>query len=216
MKYTAKALMLGVSAAVFSSVAAAADVHEHGIAELSLAIEARTLEVLLSVPADSLVGFEHKATREADIQAVQKAEAQLRQAYNIISLPKAAACVLKTAQVEHALLDAKTEQDDAHKDHKHEHADHKHEHEEHQHEHEEHKHEHADHKHEHDEHQHAHTDVRASYQFQCLAPEQLSHITFGGFQAFPAIEQVRYQFIGDKGQTGGTLSPAHASIALSE
>lgn len=262
MKQPVTVLALSASMLAFTSMALASDAHEHGIADLSVALEARKLEVMLSVPADSLVGFEHKATRKADIDAVKRAEALLRKAYDIVVLPKAAACVLKSAQVEHSLLDTDghkhNEADHKHDDHDHKHDEANHKHDDHEHKHDEAHHKHDDHDHKHDEahhkhddhdhkhdeahhkhddhdhkhddhehkhgeenhpheaHQHGHADVNVTYQFQCMAPEQLNQITFGGFKAFPAIEQVRYQLISSAGQTGGTLSPAAASIALSK
>lgn len=51
--------------------------HEHGVAQLNVALDGKTLELELDSPAMNLVGFEHAASTDADKAAVAKARAQL-------------------------------------------------------------------------------------------------------------------------------------------
>jgi len=51
--------------------------HVHGVAELTVALEDQTLEIEFSSPAISVVGFEHKAASQAEVDAVSAAETEL-------------------------------------------------------------------------------------------------------------------------------------------
>lgn len=57
--------------------APAQQAHLHGIATLTLALEGDALEISLESPAANIVGFEHQATSENHIKAVEKARASL-------------------------------------------------------------------------------------------------------------------------------------------
>lgn len=46
--------------------------HEHGVAQLNVALDGKTLELELDSPAMNLVGFEHAASTDADKAAVAK------------------------------------------------------------------------------------------------------------------------------------------------
>ena len=59
--------------------AASLDAHVHGVAELTIAIEGKSLEVQFASPAMNLVGFEHKATSAEQMATVKKVETQLNE-----------------------------------------------------------------------------------------------------------------------------------------
>ncbi|NYT46564.1 MAG: DUF2796 domain-containing protein [Candidatus Methanofishera endochildressiae] len=57
--------------------AANLEAHVHGLSEMTLAIEGKSLEIQIISPAMNLVGFEHKARIKKDIAAVENAASLL-------------------------------------------------------------------------------------------------------------------------------------------
>jgi hypothetical protein len=61
------------------------DTHLHGHAELRLALENSSLEVYLESPSANIVGFEHRATSDQQIQAAEAAKSILESPTEIFS-----------------------------------------------------------------------------------------------------------------------------------
>lgn len=88
------------------------DAHEHGAAMLDIAIEAKTVEMELHAPAESIYGFEHTAKTDAEKKAQADAyTAWKTRAAEMIGLP--ATCTSKSSEIEteakgkgHAEVDA--------------------------------------------------------------------------------------------------------------
>ena len=76
-----------------------AGAHQHGHGRLDIAIDGSTVSILLDVPADDLVGFEHAAKTKAEIAKVEAAKAKLEQPLTLFDLSKAAGCTLQQAKV---------------------------------------------------------------------------------------------------------------------
>ncbi|WP_221796058.1 ZrgA family zinc uptake protein [Oceanobacter mangrovi] len=181
-----------------STVAAA---HEHGVADLTVALADNQLLIQLDSPMANLVGFEGPADSPQRQQAVAGLQAKLQS-------PLLAVTGCQQVSLEAPLPAALMASDD----HGHEeHADHEeHDHDEHG-DHEEHDHEeHADHddhdhdEHDHEEHQHdAHMDLEASWTFQCQAgvPVVLHSRLF---DSFPGISSMRVQWLTDSRQGAET------------
>lgn len=55
------------------------DAHVHGLSELTIVSEGKTLEVQLTSPAMNIVGFEHKATTKEELNSAENTASQLRQ-----------------------------------------------------------------------------------------------------------------------------------------
>ena len=72
--------------------------HEHGVAQLTLAMELTTLEISLESPADNFFGFEHAPRKPGEKAAVASALASLRRP-GLMKLPTDAACNLLKADV---------------------------------------------------------------------------------------------------------------------
>jgi len=72
--------------------------HEHGVAQLTLAMELTTLEISLESPADNFFGFEHAPRKPGEKAAVASALASLRRP-GLMKLPADAACSLLKADV---------------------------------------------------------------------------------------------------------------------
>ncbi|MCO3736355.1 DUF2796 domain-containing protein, partial [Pseudomonas aeruginosa] len=112
--------------------------HEHGVAQLNVALDGKTLELELDSPAMNLVGFEHAASTDADKAAVAKARAQLEKPLELFALPVTAGCSVASQELRSPLFGDKAPAH-AHK----EKAGHEHEHE------------------------HGHADIHAHYQLSC-------------------------------------------------
>jgi len=61
--------------------------HIHGYAELTLAIDENTLSINMSIPAHTLIGFEHQATTPEDLAKVDALIKTLSKVENIIFFP---------------------------------------------------------------------------------------------------------------------------------
>ncbi|MBH9317410.1 DUF2796 domain-containing protein [Pseudomonas aeruginosa] len=160
--------------------------HEHGVAQLNVALDGKTLELELDSPAMNLVGFEHAASTDADKAAVAKARAQLEKPLALFALPVTAGCSVASQELRSPLFGDKAPAH-AHK----EKAGHEHEHE------------------------HGHADIHAHYQLSCEKPELLKLLTLAEFfKRFPATQKIQVQLIGPDGQKGADLAPASAELKL--
>lgn len=66
--------------------------HEHGVAQLSAALDGKILELELQSPAMNLVGFEHAPSSDADKQKLATARIQLEKPLELFVIPAAADC----------------------------------------------------------------------------------------------------------------------------
>lgn len=78
--------------------------HEHGVAELNLALDGQSLEIELDSPAVNLVGFEHAASSDADKARLASARASLEQPLRLFNLPAQAACSVLEVDLESPLF----------------------------------------------------------------------------------------------------------------
>lgn len=154
--------------------------HEHGAAELDVALDGSVLEIELRSPAMNLVGFEHAPSRDEDKRKIADARQRLEKPDALFGLPSAAGCTLAKTELESPLFgDAKA--------HEYEHAEHKHD-------------------HDHDHHE-GHSDINAHYHFECTAPQALQTLNLQSlFETFPGTEKIQAQLIGPNGQRGMQLN----------
>ncbi|GLU41984.1 DUF2796 domain-containing protein [Pseudomonas sp. NBRC 100443] len=161
--------------------------HEHGVAQLNVALDGNTLELEVDSPAMNFVGFEHPASSAADQATVAAARAQLGKPLELVQAPAAAKCGVAEVELESPLFgNAKT--------HEHDHDD--------------------DHDHDGDEHEgHQHSDINAHYKLTCAAPEALASLDFAPlFKRFPGTQKLVVQLIGPNGQQGAELTPASSLL----
>lgn len=160
--------------------------HEHGVAQLNVALDGNTLEIELESPAMNLVGFEHAPSSDADKAAISQARDQLNKPLVLFSL-NSGECSLSSSELESPLFA------DGHAE-----AEHEHEHE-----------------HAADEHEHEHSEIHAHYSFTCKQPEALQQLDLAQlFKQFPATHKIQLQLIGPTGQQGAELSPAKSSATF--
>jgi hypothetical protein len=156
--------------------------HEHGVAQLNVALDGQALEVELQSPAMNLVGFEHAATSDADKAKVATVRKTLEQPLALFNLPTAAGCELTEHELESPLFGDAPRDDD----HDHGKAD-------------AHHHEHSD--------VHAHYQFTCATP---AALTQLG--LAGLFKTFPATQKVQLQLIAPSGQQGLELTPAASTV----
>ncbi len=212
---------IGAALALLASVPATAEpAHEHGVAQLNVALDGSELVLFLESPAYNLVGFEHHPRDAAEREQLAQALTTLDGADRLFLPDAAAQCRLDRVAVEGEKLlaadDPQRDGDKHHDDDEHDNDEHEGEHHKggpHEGEH------HADEGHDDgDEHhagdEHHHTDLAVTARFQCAQPEQLHAVTVELFSAFPHLERIRYQAITDNGQGGGELSAAAPRLTL--
>lgn len=178
-----------------------ADAHVHGHGMFTIAMDGKTLEMVLKVPGADIVGFEHEAKTDADKAAMKNAISQLQNPEKVFALPAAAECKIDKAEA-HTGDEHEHEHEDEHEaDHKDDHkAEHKDEHKD------EHK---AEHDHEGEEH---HMEFHGHYNLTCAKPEALSSITLNVFASFPSLKEVAVQAITAKGQMKAEATPQQPEI----
>ncbi|MDE1462377.1 zinc uptake protein ZrgA [Spartinivicinus poritis] len=173
------------------------DAHEHGHAQLNIAQEGSTVTMQFISPAMNIVGFEHHPKTEEQEAQVKQAIKQLENGSALFGFPKKAGCKLASAKVETELMEAHGDHDDDHheKDH---HEEKKHHDKAEKHHEEEH----------HDEHEEeSHSEFEVEYSFNCSQPKQFHQLQVRLFETFKGIEEIRTQYISDKGQQGFELTP---------
>jgi len=62
--------------------------HEHGVGQLSLAVEGNTVEIEITAPGADIVGFEHAAETEADRAALTAAFGQAKLQRQFLIFPR--------------------------------------------------------------------------------------------------------------------------------
>ena len=167
--------------------------HVHGVGQMNVAVEDKTVEIELTAPGMDIAGFEHAPKGEDDRRAVDK----LKDAMGLFAFPAAAKCALEEAEVHSPLMGDGEGHD--HAGHEKEHAQEK-----------EHAHE-KDHDHERGE----HSEFRAHYHFLCADPGMLSHIDVGGyFRAFSSARELEAKTITSKGQGAAELTAGNARLTF--
>ena len=205
------------------------EAHVHGLSELTVAMDAKSLEIQLVSPAMNLVGFEHKASSKKDIEAVNQAESLLRQYDSLFSIAGADCKHLSTSIDSDDLLVVENHHDDhdnhdKHEDHddheKHnDHDDHeKHndhdDHEKHNDhdDHDKHDDHHAHDHHNENDHEESHSEMVASYSYSCNDSSQLSSIKVSLFESFPGIETINTMWVMPSNQGSVRLTAKNSTI----
>lgn len=234
MQRLALPLGLGLTLAALTAIAEE-KAHEHGHAQLNVAIEDEGIELELIAPGADIVGFEHAPGSDEDRAAVAAAVTKFQA--GLFSFPKAAGCALEATGVYSALLpdgkpvhagehhhdaDHKDEHphDDKHDDHKDEHAhddkhgDHKDEHA-HDDKHDDHKDEHAhDDKHDHDKHadEDGHAEFKVHFHYECKDTTSLTGLETSYFEMFPNAKELDVAALTATGQVAAELTPQSAGL----
>lgn len=179
-------LLLGCSSQV------RAQAHEHGVAEVGIALDGKTAQIEFTAPGSAIMGFEHEAKTAQDKKKMADAFAKFRSnAAAMFVFDPAAGCTVAVKQIGIA------------EEHDHDHGDHNHG-------------EKAakghDHQHDHD---HGHADVRALVDVSCKQALEGTTMRFAVKRFFPEAETLRVQVVGNNFQTGAELKGNRNTIKFS-
>ncbi len=168
-----------------SSMANEHTAHVHGEAELTLAVESNKLLINFLTPADSLLGFEHKAETAEQVKKIEDVRTKLSQIDTILTLSKMK-CEISNNENNLNTLLAKGSHSTLgkHKD-----------------------------EHEH-EHHVEHTELSFSYTLMCEKLSEVNTATINLFEQFEEINKVRTLWISEKGQGAVTLTPNNNTLKL--
>jgi hypothetical protein len=73
--------------------------HQHGAAQLNVALDGNTLELALESPTMNIVGFEHAANSASDRAAAAKAQQQLQDPLALFAIAPSAGCTIVSVEV---------------------------------------------------------------------------------------------------------------------
>jgi len=163
------------------------EAHEHGVGTMNIAIQGNEVEIELELPADNVVGFEHKAHTVAEKKRVQDAAAKLKKAANVVVLPEGAVCKLKKAEIKSALLE--DFDDHGHKDDHDNHGKSE----------------------KHDDHG-EHSEFAVHYHFKCAKTALVSILDISLFKHFPSTHKLRVQYVTPERQGAVQATPKSARI----
>ena len=195
-------LFIGVQSVYAERGAESLDAHVHGLSELTIAMDAKSIEIQLISPAMNLVGFEYKASSKQDIAAVKQAELILGQ-QDLLFLIAGGGCQHLSTSIDSGDLLESESHHEKHDDHdKHnDHDDHE---------------KHDDHD-DHDGHDQGetHSEMVASYSYTCKDSSKLSSLTVGLFTSFTGIHKINTLWVTPSKQGSNMLSAKNPTIEFS-
>ncbi len=159
--------------------------HEHGAAELTVALDGQALVIELISPLDNLVGFEHAPANDAQRAALAEAGRLLSDADAMFALPVAAACRFEHADIESPWPMAAMAPAAGQAGHAHAHPT-----------------------------RGDHEEAVVTYRYTCAQPAALQRIDVRAFARFPRLREIRAEHATARGQGAAVLTPAAAALAL--
>ena len=183
------------------------EAHVHGEARLMLALENETLEVRLESPAADIVGFEHRASSDAQKTKLEQARRQLENPVAWLQVENRS-CELLSTSVDLSMLEPVPDYDDTEKgehEHRHEHHHDKHGAEQ----------QHHDPDHNQDAaNDGSHNEVSASYRYRCTPANREIALEVQLFSAFPSLHKISTQWVSDSKQGSASLKPGSHRIII--
>jgi len=181
------------------------DAHEHGSANLDIAIDTSTIEMRFESPAVNIVGFEYATEDEQQLLLINKAKSNLSNFDLIYGLVGDVSCQTVKSSAKWV-----TEHEAGHDDHEPGHDDHD--------DHEAGHDDHDDHEAGHDDHGEVakaeHAEFIAEYRLECNQLNNLAAIDVKMFEFFPAIEDLDVQVVYSQGQIKYELDANNTLIKL--
>jgi hypothetical protein len=174
------------------------DAHEHGSANLDIAIDTSTIEMRFESPAVNIVGFEYATEDEQQLLLINKAKSNLSNFDLIYGLVGDVSCETVKSSAKWV-----TEHEAGHDDHDDHEAGHD---------------DHDDHEAGHDDHGEVakaeHAEFIAEYRLECNQLNNLAAIDVKMFEFFPAIEDLDVQVVYSQGQIKYELDANNTLIKL--
>lgn len=184
MKYALLAAIVFGATSATAENARELESHEHGVGELNIAVDGKTVAMELHAPGSDIVGFEYQAESTADRAAVNAAVALLAKPLDLFVFPAAAECSVVRAS-------AALHSEDGHD----EHGEH-------------------DEDEDHAEAESSHTEFHAEYMLTCANPGALSEIEFAYFTVFENALELEVQIVTGDGALAFEVERAAPTLQL--
>ena len=165
---------LSISFNVLAEASRQKDSHEHGAANLKIALEGEKLQVEFEVPSESLIGFEHFPKSQSNRENFSNAIKILSIPSKLFSISREGECLLVGMNISQSLFS--NEEEHGHDESEDEHG------------------------HDQSEKSEIHSEFKSNYSWNC---QHLDEIDFIGTQLmtiFPKIEEIRVNWISNNGQ----------------
>jgi len=149
------------------------DSHEHGTANVMLAMEGEKLQLNFEVPSESLIGFEHFPKSQDQRHNFNEAIKTLSEPSKLFSIPVKAECLLVGVNVSQSLFSGE-------EGHGHDEKD--------------------EHGHDESEKSEIHSEFSSKYHWNCEHLDEIDSIGTQLMNIFPRIEGIRVRWISQNGQ----------------
>lgn len=162
--------------------------HEHGLAQLNVAVDTTSLSVEYISPAANIVGFEHEPSTEEQSNAIHTARKVLESA-RVLAVPAGAGCALAEANVAYGNGEREGHgEGHAHQD--------------------------GDSEREKADHGEFHSEFHVIWRYDCTKASALTHIDVQIFDLFPGNDEIVVQAISPGGQRAAKLTPGSKRLVL--
>ena len=152
------------------------DSHEHGAANVMLAMEGEKLQLNFEVPSESLIGFEHFPKSQDQRWYFNEAIKTLLEPSKLFSIPANAECLLVGINVSQSLFSGEDEHGHDEKDeHGHDEKD--------------------EHGHDESDKSEIHSEFSSKYHWNCEHLDEIDSIDTQLMNIFPRIEEIRVRWI---------------------
>ena len=159
------------------------DSHEHGAANLKLALEGEKLQLEFEVPSESLIGFEHFPKSQSNREDFSNAIKILSDPSRLFSMSREGECLLVGMNIFQSLFSNEEE-------HGHDESEDEHSKDE------------SEDEHGHDElgKSEIHSEFKSNYSWNCQHLDEIDSIGTQLMTVFPNIEEIRVNWISNNGQ----------------
>jgi hypothetical protein len=174
---------LFVSFDIFAQVVRQKDSHEHGAANLKIALEGEKLQVEFEVPSESLIGFEHFPKSQSNRENFRNAIKILSIPSKLFSISREGECLLVGMNISQSLFS--NEEEHGHDESEDEHGKDESE---------------DQHGHDESEKSEIHSEFKSNYSWNCQHLDEIDSIGTQLMTVFPKIEEIRVNWISNNGQ----------------
>ena len=159
------------------------DSHEHGAANLKLALEGEKLQVEFEVPSESLIGFEHFPKSQSNREDFSNVIKILSDPSRLFSMSREGECLLVGMNISQSLFS--NEEEHGHDESEDEHSKDESE---------------DEHGHDESEKSEIHSEFKSNYSWNCQHLDEIDSIGTQLMTVFPNIEEIRVNWISNNGQ----------------
>ena len=165
---------LSISFNVLAEASRQKDSHEHGAANLKIALEGEKIQVEFEVPSESLIGFEHFPKSESNRENFSNAIKILSDPSRLFAMSREGECLLVGMNISQSLFS--NEEEHGHDDSEDEHG------------------------HDQSEKSEIHSEFKSNYSWNCQHLDEIDSIGTQLMTVFPKIEEIRVNWISNNGQ----------------